>query len=269
MIKDPVTRIKPLAICINSGPQSAPVAPDLTPSEEGSSLMSELAEDYCQLKRWEHPFASSCAHPHPFSNRTPTPQEELDYRSQSTLKSRIQDSPLGVKRHHLFRIFKWSLAVSNGLMILFVLYGIYSHFSDIRDKANFSFTSMEKSFPGDFKSFASDGPGLSAGPKYTWVVSMFVFALLLTIPCIGFVGAMKEHTCLLIFYGVIFFVNAFVILMFRSPLCLIPAFLSSAALGLVFLIQKPNSSLDSCEEETSKDASVEAPKYRKWAINEV
>lgn len=197
-------------------------------------------------------------------------QEKLDHRSQSTLKSRIRDSPyrMSLKRSHLFKIFKWSLIAFNGLLIFVVLIGVFIYFSEFREKTNFKLTEVEEeNFSNDFTDFGSNHGGMSSGPKYAWIVSMFTFALLLAIPCLGFIGAIKEHTCLLILYGVIFFVNAFVTLIFRSPWFIIPAFIASAALGLVFLIRNTSeTTYDSTDEINSKDGS----KYKiKWNVNSV
>lgn len=196
-------------------------------------------------------------------------QEKLDHRSQSTLKSRIRDSPyrMSLKRSHLFKIFKWSLIAINALLIFVVLVGVFIYFTEFRDKTNFKLNPVEEeTFSNDFTTTFGQN-GMSSGPKFAWIISMFTFALLLAIPCLGFIGAIKEHTCLLILYGVIFFVNAFVVLIFRSLFFIVPAFIASSALGLVFLIRNTEETeYDSTDEINSKDGT----KYRiKWNVNSV
>lgn len=162
----------------------------------------------------------------------------MDHRSHSTIKSRIKDHPfrVNINRNQVFNLFKWTLILFNGLMILMILGGLFVYFSEFREKTNFKLTddSTETPFSDDLE---TKSPGSSSGPRYAWLVTMFAFALLLAIPCLGFIGAIKEHVCLLVLYGVIFIVEAIVILIFRSFWFLFPALIASAAMGLVILIR--------------------------------
>lgn len=158
----------------------------------------------------------------------------------SKLKARICDSPykVSVKRHHLLQAFKWFLIGINSVIIFFILIGVFMYFTDVRDDKKFKLFDMseDSSFSDEFNPDFNNTPP-STGPKYAWIMSSMTFALLMSIPCLGFIGALKQHTCLLTLYGVIFFVQAFVILIFKSPFFIIFAFIASASLGLVFLIQ--------------------------------
>ena len=158
----------------------------------------------------------------------------------SKLKARICDSPykVSVKRHHLLQAFKWFLIGINSIIIFFILIGVFMYFTEVRDDKKFKLFDMtqEESFSDEFSPDFNNTPA-SSGPKYAWIMSSMTFALLMSIPCLGFIGALKQHTCLLTLYGVIFFVQAFVILIFKSPFFIIFAFIASASLGLVFLIQ--------------------------------
>ena len=153
---------------------------------------------------------------------------------QSPRESRIRDQPFHVnlKRRHVFLFFKWLLIAFNGVMIVMILGGIFVYFTEYRQKSNFQLD------PSNDDTFSDDLPAETSGePKYSWIVWMFAFALLLMIPCLGFVGAIKEHVCLLVLYGVIFFVEAVVFLIFQSFWFLLPSLVALAAIGLVFLIR--------------------------------
>lgn len=112
------------------------------------------------------------------------------------------------------------------------------YFTQLREDKKFKLfePSPDVAFSDDFNVDLNNSPPPS-GPKYAWIMASFTFALLMAIPCLGFIGAIKEHTCLLTLYGVIFFVQAFVILIYKSAFFIIFAFIASASLGLVFLMQ--------------------------------
>lgn len=155
-------------------------------------------------------------------------------------KLRIKDHPfrVDITRNQVFTVLKWTLILFNGLAILAILIGVFSHFTAFRDKTNFKLSEdvTQSSFSTDLEETRPP----SSGPKYAWIMSMFAFALMLSIPCLGFIGAIKEHVCLLVLYGVIFIVNAIVMLIFRSFWFLIPTLIASAAMGLVILIRSEN-----------------------------
>lgn len=166
-------------------------------------------------------------------------------RSRSTLKSRIRDSPfrVNIRRQQVYQICKWSLIAFNGLLILVILGGVFVYFTDLREKNSFKLTgeSSEVTFSDEHET-KSTTP--SHGPKYAWVVSMFAFALLLAIPCLGFIGALKEHVCLLVLYAVFFVLEAVVFLIFRSFWFLVPAIVSVATMTLVVLIREDTKTRD-------------------------
>jgi len=116
-------------------------------------------------------------------------------------------------------------------MILAILLGIIFYFKDYRDTKILEEIKEETKFSENFPETTSKEQ------KYDWVIWLFGFSLLLMIPCLGFIGAVKEHICLLILYGVIFSVETIILLIFKSTLFLIPAMVTLASLGLVFLIQ--------------------------------
>ena len=158
-------------------------------------------------------------------------------RSRVDLKTRIRNNPFRVdfSKRQAFNICKWFLVLFNGLLILMILGGVYAYFSEFREKTNFKLTDedAEPSFSEDLITKQS----APSRPKHAWVMSMLTFALLLAIPCMGLVGALKEHVCLLVLYGVIFIVEAIVMLIFRSFWFLLPTLIASAAMVLVVLIR--------------------------------
>lgn len=146
---------------------------------------------------------------------------------------------INCKAKHIFTFFKFTLLIVNGLLILLILGGVIIYFTEFRENA-LKLTQREAD------NIWGDGSGGgSTGPKYAWVATTMVFALLLAIPCTGFMGALKEHVCLLVLYGVIFFVEAVVILIFKSFWFLFPALLTLCAMGLVFLIKTSKEGKDS------------------------
>lgn len=149
---------------------------------------------------------------------------------------------INCKAKHIFTFFKFTLLIVNGLLILLILGGVIIYFTEFRENA-INLTQPEAdNIWGDGTSGSGGGP---TGPKYAWVATTMVFALLLAIPCTGFMGALKEHVCLLVLYGVIFFVEAVVILIFKSFWFLFPALLTLCAMGLVFLIKTSKEGKDS------------------------
>lgn len=141
---------------------------------------------------------------------------------------------------------------------------MFVYYSEFRDRKHFNFAQFGKdAFSNDFSSdrMSDDNLEMASGPKYTWVASMFTFAFLLVIPCVGFIGAIKEHSCLLILYGVIFFVNAVVVLIFKSPWFLISASIASASLGLVFLIRNT--------AQTNSSYGINSKDVVKWHVSSV
>lgn len=169
--------------------------------------------------------------------------------SQSTLDPQIKANPYRVdlNRKQVFRILKSIIIIFNGVLIIAILVGLCVYFSEIREKTKLQLEETTTSFSDDL---LVPKPPSSSGPKYGWLVSMFAFALLLVIPCIGFIGAIKENVCLLILYGVIFTVEAIVVLMFRSFWFLFPTLIASSAMGLVILIRS-----DAKDDEESKRTS--------------
>ena len=129
-------------------------------------------------------------------------------------------------------------------MIVMILGGVFVYFTEYKEKNAFSLSETTEITSGDFTPDESLKPN---EPKFAWVIWMFAFALLLMIPCLGFVGAIKEHVCLLVLYGVIFFVEAIVFLIFKSFWFLLPTLVSLSSLGLVFLIRAERDHEDSVE----------------------
>lgn len=121
-----------------------------------------------------------------------------------------------------------------------ILIGTYCYFSAL----------TPKEIVGDDGEYTSDtSRAVSTGPKYSWLIPMLTFALLFFIPTIGLVGAIKETTCPLILYGVLFSMAAFVTLIFRSPIFIVFTAIASSAIGLVFLIdESPSNKYDSTDE---------------------
>jgi len=158
----------------------------------------------------------------------------------------IRDDPLQttLSRKHIYKLFKWFLITFNCLLIVMVLGGAIAYFIDLRDQTKSSATE-EATFSDDLK----PPNGASKGPKYAWIVSMFAFALLVAIPCLGFVGAIKENICLLTLYSVIFLLEAIVFLIFGSMWFLFPTLVSLSSFGLVFLI---NSNKEASGDHTGK-----------------
>lgn len=154
---------------------------------------------------------------------------------EDLMRSLKHKSPfrVSVKEKHLYNLFKYTLLAFNGFLILLIIGGVFVYFTEFRDKT-FALNPVEE------KNFLDDSFVPSKGPKYAWITTTLAFALLLTIPCTGFVGALKEQQCLLIVYAVIFFVEALVCLIFRTYWFLIPAFISTCAIGLVFLQRNEN-----------------------------
>lgn len=156
----------------------------------------------------------------------------------------IRDDPLQttLSRKHIYKLFKWFLITFNCLLIITVLGGAIVYFIDLRDQTKSPID--EETFSDDLKP-----SGASKGPKYAWIVSMFAFALLVAIPCLGFVGAIKENICLLTLYSVIFLLEAIVFLIFGSVWFLFPTLVSLSSFGLIFLI---NSSKGESGDHTGK-----------------
>ena len=179
----------------------------------------------------------------------------------NSLKARIKDHPfrVNINRNQVFNLFKWTLILFNGLLILTILGGLFVYFSEFREKNNFTLDdeTTEASFSPDLETKPT---GSSSTPKYSWIVAMLSFALLLSIPCLGFIGAIKEHVCLLILYGVMFTVQAIVILIFRSFWFLFPALVASAAMGLVILIR---SDADEAEKKNVSRSRIS------WCLDKV
>lgn len=189
-------------------------------------------------------------------------EENVDLRSQSTVKSSNNSSlnRIYIKRSHLFQLVKWFLIGFNGALIILLLAGVFIYFSDVRDEKYFNklnLNSSEKATQLNYlQSDPTDQGTRSSGRKYSWIIPMFTFALLLTIPCIGFIGAIKKNTCLLISYGVIFFLNSLFVLTFGSFYFIVPGLIASTAIALVFLNSKTTQSeFDSTTEINSKYGS--------------
>lgn len=175
--------------------------------------------------------------------------EKVDHRSQSTLKSR-SDSPYRtiLKRRHVYNIFKYTLILFNAFLCFAILIGIYCYFSGL--------TVKEIATPEDGEYLNEARAASTTGPKYAWLMPMLTFSLLFFIPTIGLVGAIKETTCPLMLYGVLFSMAAFVTLIFRSPIFIFFAAIASSAIGLVFLIdESPSSKYDSTDEIKSRNDS--------------
>ena len=156
--------------------------------------------------------------------------------SQSILEPQITANPyrINMSKTQVLKVFKWILIVFNAVLIITILGGLCVYFSEIREKSDIKLgTAEDTTFSNELVPKSSG----SSGPKYAWLVSMFAYALLLVIPCIGFVGAIKENVCLLILYAIIFSVEAVIILLFRSFWFLFPALIASATVGLVIVIR--------------------------------
>ena len=167
--------------------------------------------------------------------------ERVYVADSSDLIRKKRKSPfrISVKEKDLYNIFKYTLLGFNGFLMLLIIGGVFIYFTEFRDKTLELNPVEEQNFLGD----STTKPG--GGPRYAWITTTLAFALLLTIPCIGFVGALKEQTCLLIVYAVIFFVEAIVCLIFKTFWFLFPAFISLCAIGLIFLQRSENSRRDS------------------------
>lgn len=156
------------------------------------------------------------------------------YRDENSVEKVYVSSELkkpfriNFKEKHLYNIFKYTLLGFNGFLILLIIGGVFIYFTEYRDKT-IEMNEVEQ------ENFLAESFGTKSGPRYAWVTTTFAFALLLAIPCTGFVGTLKEHDCLLVVYGVIFFVEAIVCLIFKTFWFLFPAFISLCAIGLVFL----------------------------------
>jgi hypothetical protein len=171
---------------------------------------------------------------------------------------RAQNFRINFDRELVRTIFRWTLIVFNAILILAILVGVFVFFSEYREKYM-----KGTELASDSSSEASGSPspgGQSSGPKYAWIVMMMAFAMMLAIPCLGFVGAIKENACLLILYGVIFIVQAIVVLIFRSFWFLFMALIASAAMGLVILMRP--------EKEDAKQ-SIPIRNRFNWCLDKV
>lgn len=150
---------------------------------------------------------------------------------------RVVDKPFQIDRSQVFNLFKWTLILFNGLLILVVLGGICLYFWDNERKPGKHNGLAETEDPESSGQFSPVPPAFSSEPKLAWVLAMLAFAMMLAIPCLGFIGSIKENICLLVIYGTVFVVQTIVALIFGS-LWFIPAlFIAVAAMGLVFLIR--------------------------------
>ena len=145
---------------------------------------------------------------------------------------------LSIKRRHLYDIFRWSLMIINGLLILFFVVGVFVYFTELYDSKQIKWMSVDEKNVCSDKSQMRTDIQLKTGPRYAWVISMIIFALLLVVPCVGFFGALFENNCMLILYGSIFLVNVITVFVFNPPWSLVPAYISAASFGLVFLIRQ-------------------------------
>lgn len=143
---------------------------------------------------------------------------------------------MNIRKQQVYAVCKWTLVAFNALLIVVILGGVFVYFTDLREKNSFKLAGETAEVFSDDLETRPASP--STGPKYAWIVSMFAFALLLAIPCLGFIGALKEHVCLLVLYGVFFILEAVVILIFRSFWFLVPAVVSVATMTLVVLIRE-------------------------------
>ncbi|KAI1298704.1 hypothetical protein HDE_04018 [Halotydeus destructor] len=191
--------------------------------------------------------------------RSPTGHSST-FRSPSTLER--QFSPYNLKspyrinftEKNLYYVFKYTLLGFNGFLILLIIGGVFVYFTDVREE-QFKLNPVEEA------NFLDESLGTKSGPKYAWLTSSLIFAMLLSIPCTGFIGALKDHTCLLILYGVIFFVEAIVCLIFKTFWFLFPAFISVAAIGLVFLRKsEPSDDLDHKGDHSTPFIAFKSPK---------
>lgn len=160
---------------------------------------------------------------------------------------------MSLKRIELFKIFKWFLIVTNIILTIVALIGIYLHFNYLSNHENFKLNTVEEGTFSNNLKFLGTGKGVIPYPETAREITTYTFVLLLAIPCVGLIGAIIENTFLSILYAVVMFLYAFVLIIFKSPFFILPAVIASAAFGLVFLIGNIDETDDSTDEIDTKD----------------
>lgn len=147
----------------------------------------------------------------------------------------------------VFRVIKWLLILFNAGLMVTVLGALWVYFSEFRERSDFKLPDATTD------SSLSREPSDTMGPKYAWLLAMAAYTMMLAIPCIGFIGSVKESMFLLILYGVIFSVEAVVFLIFRSRWFLLPAAVALLTMGLVIMKRDTRNRGDEQKEPHPKD----------------
>lgn len=152
------------------------------------------------------------------------------------MRGRRSKSPFRInfKEKHLYNLFRYTLLAFNAFLMILIMGGVFVYFTELRNKTFPLNTIEEDNFLAGGR-LVNDSTVAKGHSKWSWLTPSMAFGLLLTIPCTGFVGALKEQHCLLIVYGVLFFVEAVICLIYKTFWFLFPAFLAVCAIGLVFL----------------------------------